>query len=184
LAEAIKRYRTAADRGHTDAQCKLGILYRGGEGVEKDPVEAVKWFRKAADKGDAPAQRNLAQMYERGEGVAKDPAEALRWRHKASESGDANDLNNLAWLLATSPHPEERNGREAVDYAEKAVAATSRTNAAYLDTLAAAYAETGDFAKAVTIQKEALALCNDESLKKELIFHLKLYESKKPCREP
>jgi tetratricopeptide (TPR) repeat protein len=66
--------------------------------------------------------------------------------------------NEIAWLLATYPDPEVRDGRSAVTYAEKAVAATSRANASYLDTLAAAYAEAGDFVKAVTVQTEAIAL--------------------------
>ena len=65
-------------------------------------------------------------------------------------------LNNLAWLLATCPDDNVRNGRRAVTLAEKAVELTERKNATYLDTLAAAYAEARRFDDAVRVQQEAL----------------------------
>jgi tetratricopeptide (TPR) repeat protein len=91
--------------------------------------------------------------------------------------------NDIAWRLATYPDPEIRDGRGAVTYAEKAVAATSRANASYLDTLAAAHAEAGDFVKAVAVQKEAMALMRTEAEKQGYTSRLKLYESGLPYRE-
>jgi tetratricopeptide (TPR) repeat protein len=99
---------------------------------------------------------------------------------------DAEEIacqNAFAWLLATYPDPDVRNGRSAVTYAEKAVTATGRTNAMYLDTLAAAYAEAGDFAKAIRAQNEAIALNKNEALNAELATRLKLYESGSPYRD-
>jgi hypothetical protein len=55
------------------------------------------------------------------------------------------------------PLLEVRDGSNAVALAEKAVAQTGRMNAAFQQTLTAACAETGDFAKAVSIEKEAEA---------------------------
>jgi len=49
--------------------------------------------------------------------------------------------------------------------------------------LAAAHAEAGQFANAVSVQKEAIALAQYESLKKELAARLKLYEANTPYRE-
>jgi serine/threonine protein kinase len=102
---------------------------------------------------------------------------------ETAERGSASDQNELAWFFATSADPKFRDGTNAVAFAEKAVAATNRKNTSYLDTLAAAYAETGQFAKAVTIQQEAIALSQGEDEKKDLASRLKLYESHSPFRE-
>ena len=100
----------------------------------------------------------------------------------ASERGNASELNELAWSLATSADPNLRDGTNAVVLADKAVAATSRKNASYLDTLAAAYAETGQFEKAVTAQQEAIALLQTDEEKTDYQSRLKLYETNAPYR--
>jgi Flp pilus assembly protein TadD len=97
--------------------------------------------------------------------------------------GNAIALNELAWRLATAADARLRDGSNAVSYAEKAVAQTGRKQVGYLNTLAAAYAETRQFAKAVSIQQEALALSESEPEKNELSSRLKLYESSIPYRD-
>jgi tetratricopeptide (TPR) repeat protein len=67
-----------------------------------------------------------------------------------------NALDGLAWILATSSSAEYRNGPQAVGMAERACELTSRADAAKLKTLAAAYAEIGDFNKAVANASNAL----------------------------
>ena len=67
-------------------------------------------------------------------------------------------LNNLAWLLATHPSREARNGVEAVPLALRACELTSGTNFWLLSTLAAAYAEAGRFPEAVTTQQKVCDL--------------------------
>jgi tetratricopeptide (TPR) repeat protein len=57
-------------------------------------------------------------------------------------------LDALSWILATDPRTELRNGPEAVKMAESACSLTRFENASLLATLAAAYAEVGDFEKA------------------------------------
>lgn len=114
--------------------------------------------------------------------------EAARLRHMkglraAAGNGDVFALNNLAWRLATSSDSAIRDGRSAVDFAEKAVAKTDR-NPGTLDTLAAAYAEAGDFPKAASVQRKAIGLCQDEEMKSSFMTRLKLYESNHPYREP
>ncbi|KAF9971830.1 hypothetical protein BGZ73_005123, partial [Actinomortierella ambigua] len=51
-AEAHMWLRKAADKGDVTAQVELGLMYRNGEGVDKDYMEAVHWYRKAADAGN------------------------------------------------------------------------------------------------------------------------------------
>ena len=111
-------------------------------------------------------------------------AQLLQSFRKSAEGGDATALNNLAWFLATCPESKFRDGTNAVVYGEKAVAATNRKNGSYLDTLAAAYAEAGQFAKATSIAKEALALPHIGEGDPGLISRLKLYETNSPYRDP
>ncbi len=71
-------------------------------------------------------------------------------------------LNNLAWQLAAHSDPEVRDGDEAVRWAEKAVALTERRDPAVLDTLAAAYAESGDSQRAIATATAAAALARQQ----------------------
>jgi len=73
-------------------------------------------------------------------------------------------LNNLAWLLATCPDANVRNGSESVKYAEHACAITDYKDARTLGTLAAAYAEAGRFPDAIKTAERAeqLAMAANE----------------------
>ena len=64
-------------------------------------------------------------------------------------------MNNMAWILATHAQPELRNGPEAVKLATRAVELSRTNNATFLDTLAAAYAEAGQFAEATASARAA-----------------------------
>jgi tetratricopeptide (TPR) repeat protein len=92
--------------------------------------------------------------------------------------------NDLAWVLATDPEGL-RDGKQAVEHATKACELTHWTSPYCLDTLAVAYAEFGDFDKAIEFQKQALAFPDFEKehgtrARKQLA----LYEEKKPYRDP
>jgi Flp pilus assembly protein TadD len=67
-------------------------------------------------------------------------------------------LNNLAWLLATTADAQWRNGAEAVRLAGQACQLTHAQQTIYLGTLAAAYAEAGDFAQAVVTAQRAITV--------------------------
>jgi TPR repeat protein len=110
-------------------------------------------------------------------------AEAEQFMDEAARNADAQTLNGLAWSLATGPDPNLRDGTNAVAFAEKSVRATHRKNVSYLDTLGASYAEIGQFAKAVSTQKEAIDLSQSADEKKDLASRLKLYESNSPYRD-
>lgn len=94
-------------------------------------------------------------------------------------------LNNLAWVLATSPKDDVRNGKRALELALKSCELTEYKAAHILSTLAAAYAETGDFEKAREWSGKAVELGTAEEneqldqLKKELDG----YKENKPWRE-
>lgn len=66
--------------------------------------------------------------------------------------------NDAAWLLATCPDEEIRNGDQAVTYAKYACKLTDHKNGEFVDTLAAAYAASKDFKQAARTQQQALTL--------------------------
>jgi tetratricopeptide (TPR) repeat protein len=71
------------------------------------------------------------------------------------EPTNAGAYNVRAWLWATCPDPKFRDGRRALESAKKAVELSPK-DAGFLDTLAAAHAETGNFEEAIRCQERAL----------------------------
>ena len=95
--------------------------------------------------------------------------------------------NNLAWLLATAPEASLRDGRRAVELARQASQLSGGNHPEVLDTLAAAYAEAGQFDEAVKTAKRAMNLAatqNNQPLTKVIQARLELYEKNLCFREP
>jgi tetratricopeptide (TPR) repeat protein len=95
-------------------------------------------------------------------------------------------LDRLAWIAATDPRPEFRNGVEAAHLAERACELTRRQQPEMLLTLAAAYGETGRFADAIRTAEEAQALARTRG-RQELAARcrslLEVLKSGQPWRE-
>ena len=90
----------AAEKGASDAQDELGVMYATGQGVRKDLGEGLKLFREAARQGHANSQFNLAVMYAKGEGVPQDDAESYAWLSVAATNGQENAKNVLPKVKA------------------------------------------------------------------------------------
>jgi tetratricopeptide (TPR) repeat protein len=98
-----------------------------------------------------------AQLHQIVLSMAKAPDGLQRLRDIAANAPDSPGmLDELAWLLATYPDSNARDGAEAVRLAARACELTDRRVPAFLGTLAAAYAEAGDFPRAVATGEEAL----------------------------
>jgi protein O-mannosyl-transferase len=108
--------------------------------------------------------------------------EALRLRPNYPKA-----LNNLAWLLATHPDPRLRDGQEALRLARRATDLARGNDPESLDTLAAAYAEAGQFSEGIKVAERAVALAQSvgqSALARQIQARLRGYRSEKPCREP
>ena len=90
--------------------------------------------------------------------------------------------NNIAWLLATCPEATFRDGKRAVAVATRACELDGWKNPNHLDTLAAAYAEAGDFSKAAQWQAKAIALAKGMTSGEDWQARLDLYRSGTPYR--
>jgi hypothetical protein len=87
FSEALRWFRQAADKGHSDAVNKIGIMYAMGQGVEVDYAMAMGWFRQAAEMGNTYAMGNVGELYAKGDGVTKDCGVARQWVAKAAAAG-------------------------------------------------------------------------------------------------
>ena len=93
-------------------------------------------------------------------------------------------LNNLAWIYATDE--KFHDGADALRLAELANRQNDDSDAASLDTLAAAYAEAGRFSEAVQTAERALQLATAEgnaALADAIRTHVKFYRAHSPYRD-
>lgn len=102
----------------------------------------------------------------------------------ATQIGTVEVYNDLAWLLATCPQAKFRDGKQAVVNAKTAWAISMERSAFVMDTLAAAYAEAGDFTSAVEWEQKFLfrPQLSDEEMKQGKRYLL-LYESGRPFHQ-
>ncbi len=109
------------------------------------------------------------------------------WREALeSDPNNIRVLNDLSWLLSTAPEPALRNGAEAVRLASHGVELTHQQDPMLLGTLAAAFAEAGDFDKAVATEQRARELARNlgnSQLVALLEGRLALFQQHTPIRQ-
>ncbi|MBT8447002.1 MAG: ankyrin repeat domain-containing protein [Gammaproteobacteria bacterium] len=187
LAQAWRSWVAYLDnRGDPDSDLLLGNLYMRGRGVAADPGRALVAFGRAAAAGNREALFHLGYLYTVGDGVERDCGKALSI-FEAIGGDDSGAQGNLAWILSTCPDAQFRDGSRALRIAENLVKEGARRDPGVLDTLAAAYAETGNFGQAVRIQEEAIALLRGQGLDDDVAdfaTRLQAYRSNQPWRRP
>jgi eukaryotic-like serine/threonine-protein kinase len=170
-------------------------LIEGGE--LKQAAEAVQALRApshdpdpVAKDGTQSARKALARAYCVRAGAAEacgNYAQAFSDCEAAVEvhPNYALSLRELAWLCATCPTDDIRDGDRALELATQACEMTHLEKAEYIDALAAAHAEMGSFSTAAKWQKTAIGLLREEERSKwqtDYEWRLTLYSSGKPYR--
>jgi serine/threonine-protein kinase len=185
-AEAIAECDKALElipKGHAaraDAQaCRAMALVRLGEHARAmaDYDEAIR-----ANPAFAPyyINRGICHVRQRNYAAAQED-----YRRAVSlDPKQVTALNNLAWLWATCPDPDFRNGAQAIECATRACTLAGWKEPNCLGTLAAACAEAGDFTAAITWQQKALEhqayvqQHGDQARRR-----IQLYTAGTPCRD-
>ncbi len=176
--EAIKYSQSLIERDKPDA---YGLFVRAALFNQNEAADKALADLNAAIKLDpqfAMAFSNRGWLHvEKG-----DLDKALADFTAATKLAPKNALvaNNLAWFRATCPNAKYRDGKQAVTLATLACEQTNFKHEEFLDTLAAAHAETGDFKTAVKWAAKTLEL---DPLNEDFAEHLKLYQSGKPLRD-
>jgi tetratricopeptide (TPR) repeat protein len=169
--------------GNALAHKNLGMVFAQQERMD----EAIAHWQLAValQPDDADTHRNLGvALFKKGRA-----AEAVAHWQKSLEldPGQIRTRISLAWVLATWPVASVRNGAKALELARQADQLSGGNNPLVLRTLAAAYAETGQFSEAEATVQRALSLAlaqNNSDLAATLRAQLKLHQAGAPCREP
>src|SRR5512132_1431514 len=184
IDEAIAHYQKAITVRPDDFLARYGL---GHALLEKGELEsAIQVCRSALllRPSDADCHTMLAiALEEKG-----NPAEAIEHYNKALELAPRSipTLTNLAWLLATSQDASLRNGPKAIELAKQADRLVGGTNTLVLRTLAAAYAENGEFPRAIRTARSAMQLARmhgEDSLTTDLDQQIALYQLGMPYRD-
>jgi membrane associated rhomboid family serine protease len=136
------------------------------------PLEAVQ----RASAGSLQAQLALGESLVQTE---DNRAEGIKWLEMAAGQGSFDAIQMLAWYLATDTNPAIRNGPEAVKWAKAAY--QMKPTPGILDTVAAAYAEAGQWDQAVSTETQAIADAGGH--KPDWQHRLDLYKQHQPYRE-
>ncbi|TWT33356.1 tetratricopeptide repeat protein [Blastopirellula retiformator] len=99
------------------------------------------------------------------------------------DSESARVKQGLAWVLATCPQADLRNPEQAMQFAAEAAAQLESPDARYLDTVAAAQANLGQFDEAAQTAEQAKAIATEPHAE-QIDARIKLYKSQQPFREP
>lgn len=146
----------AANSNDAHSAYVLAREYLTGRDVPRDLTRAVSWFKRAANAQHALASLWLSEMHAKGFGVKQDATQAEEMLQAALRTATIRDKNHFSWTLVVNPDAQLRNSALAIRVLEPALAAEQQKSPAHLDTLAAAYAEHGEFDKAVATQLDAI----------------------------
>lgn len=97
---AVELFRQAAEASEPEAQYAMGVLFKQGRGVPRDPVQAAMWMSLGAEARNAAALVEYAIMLFNGEGVQKDEEAGAKMFRRAAELGNPVAQNRLARIYA------------------------------------------------------------------------------------
>jgi tetratricopeptide (TPR) repeat protein len=182
---AIALFRRASElEPHVDSHIRRLVEVLNKQERSHESVEVLNAFLEQNPCNEM--RKSLNQLLHRQQRYPEQFAALAKGVRLCPESG--RDLNNFAWALATSPDDALRDGEMAVELAQRAIANTDgEPTPNFLDTLAAAYAETGDFDAATRETQRAIEILERSDARRSTIFayrrRLAELEAKFPIRD-
>jgi type IV pilus biogenesis/stability protein PilW len=146
-----------------------------------DAAKARQFYEKsiAANPQYLQARTGLASLLVREGRYGEAAAQYEKYLEGAP--ADMDVISNLAWLYATCPADEARNGARALELARKLLGLARLPTARIFDITAAAFAETGRFTDAVDAARRALEMTPpQDAMAEERQALMELYKSGKP----
>jgi tetratricopeptide (TPR) repeat protein len=153
---------------------------------EGNLTEAIVHWEKALElqPEDVTARDSLGAVLAQQGRLAEAVAQ---WQQSLQyDPGDGNALSNLGWVLSTAPEDSMRNGPQALEFARRASQVAQDNNPMILRTLAAAYAENGQFPEAIDAANRGVQIALEQqnpALAEELRRNITLYRAKAPLRD-
>ena len=193
-------FRGIAKAGKGDSRAAIEDYNKA---IEINPNDADAYRNRGSDRIKVGDEKGAQADYERtleidpgygyayvGLGIIKQKrgdfagAIAHYWKATEVESGIFEAYNALAWIFATCPKAEFRDGKRAVEVGLEAAKLTKNQDPYVLGTLGAAYAESGNFAEAIKYQQQALSFPHyDKNEGERGRLRLQLYQQGKPYRD-
>jgi tetratricopeptide (TPR) repeat protein len=191
FGEAIADIQVLLQTDPTNAEYRLqlAMLYVG----DKRPRKAIELLTSILegitdDTDEDQKQIKASALQARGDALLSvgKHAEAVEDYEQAIklDPEDTGVLNNFAWVLATSTDDNVRNAERSIELGTKACELTKYERPHILSTLAAGYAEKGDWENAIKWSTKAAELgAKDPEVGDQLKKELESYQEKKPWRE-
>jgi protein O-mannosyl-transferase len=182
--DAITHYRHALALRNGNAAAHYGLALALSQQRKID--EAIEHWQKSLEiqPDNLNARNSLGAALA---GIGRTPEAIEQWQQTlAFDPDNGNAANNLAWVLATSPDATLRDGAKAVAYAKRATNVPGGSNPLVYRTLAAAYAENGQFAEAISAAEHAKQLAQaagNSALASELDRCIELFRQQRTLRE-
>jgi tetratricopeptide (TPR) repeat protein len=165
-----------------NANCGYAFKLRGAARVVRNDYDkALLDFEEAVRLDPQDSESYVARAFVREEKQEYDKALADLKDAIRLAPLDGRVYSNRAFLLAGCPIARYRDGKRAIESARQACELSAWKTPLFIEGLAAAYAETEDYAAAVKWQQKALesTIGPETGIARE---RLKLYEAEKPFR--